>query len=323
MKQRDYSIDLLKFFAALLITNSHLDIFEPSYPLATGGSIGDVLFLFCSGYTLFMGRMGRFDNWYKRRLNRIFPPVICWGIISAFCFSVRRPIDYIILEGGGWFVQCILLYYLLAYPIRKYAAKYLWAIFAGVAITVCIWFFQLPREESVNFYGWNYCKWAAFFLFFLQGAKMGLQSSTPPGSRFGFLTSLGALFGCAFLWYGILYLQQSFQLPDAVQLFTLLPLLGISYFFFQWCKSAQMETLFNSRYLYPVFRGIGGLCFEIYLVQYILFLHVQLPVPYPINLLSIWVLILFWAYVLHVMTNFFTQTIKDGDYNWKTILSIY
>lgn len=74
MKKREYAIDFLKFFAALLITNSHLEVFDPTYPLATGGSIGDVLFLFCSGYTLFMGKMGRFDNWYKRRLNRIFPP---------------------------------------------------------------------------------------------------------------------------------------------------------------------------------------------------------------------------------------------------------
>lgn len=116
MKQREYAIDFLKFFAALLITNSHLDLFEPAYSLATGGSIGDVLFLFCSGYTLFMGSMGRFDNWYKRRLNRIFPPVICWGIISAFCFGVRNTIDDVIVEGGGWFVQCILLYYFLHIP---------------------------------------------------------------------------------------------------------------------------------------------------------------------------------------------------------------
>ena len=42
--------------------------------LATGGAIGDVLFLFVSGYTLFLGNMDlKFDNWYKRRINRIYP----------------------------------------------------------------------------------------------------------------------------------------------------------------------------------------------------------------------------------------------------------
>lgn len=323
MKQREYAIDFLKFFAALLITNSHLDLFEPAYSLATGGSIGDVLFLFCSGYTLFMGSMGRFDNWYKRRLNRIFPPVICWGIISAFCFGVRNTIDDVIVEGGGWFVQCILLYYFFAYPIRKYATKYLWSIFVGVSVVVCVWFFLISRGETFSFYGWNYCKWAAFFLFFLQGAKIGLQSSSVLSPRLGFWSSLSALLGCTIVWYGMLYLQQKYQMSDVIQLFTLLPLLGISYFFFQWCKSALMEALFNSRFLNPVFRGIGGLCFEIYLVQYTLFHNVQLPISYPFNILIMWILILIWAYVLHIFSNFFKQTIREDNYDWKNIFSIY
>lgn len=323
MKQREYAIDFLKFFAALLITNSHLDIFEPAYPLATGGSIGDVLFLFCSGYTLFMGRMERFDNWYKRRLNRIFPPVICWGIISSFCFGVRNTIDYVIVEGGGWFVQCILLFYILAFPIRKYAAKYMWIIFTSVGIMVCTWFFFIPRGETFNFYGWNYCKWVAFFLFFLQGAKIGLQAPSPKKLRFGFWFSLVALFGFTAAWYGLLYIQQEYQLPDAIQLLSLLPLLGITYFFFQWCKSVPMELLFNTRYLNPIFRGIGGLCFEIYLVQHTLFHNVHLQVHYPFNLLIIWALIFFWAYVLHVFNNFFTQTIKERDYEWEKIFKLF
>lgn len=65
MKERNIGIDILKFFAALLITNSHMELLYGKYSiLATGGAIGDVLFFFCSGFTLFLGRMGRFDNWY-------------------------------------------------------------------------------------------------------------------------------------------------------------------------------------------------------------------------------------------------------------------
>ena len=56
MKQRDKSIDLLKFIAVLAITNSHMDILYGKYSgLATGGAIGDVLFFFASGFTLFLG----------------------------------------------------------------------------------------------------------------------------------------------------------------------------------------------------------------------------------------------------------------------------
>lgn len=46
MKQRDISIDILKFIAALIITNSHMELLYGKYgALATGGAIGDVLLL--------------------------------------------------------------------------------------------------------------------------------------------------------------------------------------------------------------------------------------------------------------------------------------
>ncbi len=53
--QRNVGIDFLKFMAAILVVNSHVDIMYGKYSmLATGGTIGDILFFFCSGYTLFM-----------------------------------------------------------------------------------------------------------------------------------------------------------------------------------------------------------------------------------------------------------------------------
>jgi peptidoglycan/LPS O-acetylase OafA/YrhL len=87
MQTRNPSIDILKFIAAIFITNSHMEaLYHPYEILATGGAIGDVLFFFCSGFTLFLGRMDRFDNWYKRRINRIYPSVFAVGIISAIVF---------------------------------------------------------------------------------------------------------------------------------------------------------------------------------------------------------------------------------------------
>ena len=46
MKERNIGIDILKFIAALIITNSHMELLYGKYSaLATGGAIGDVLFL--------------------------------------------------------------------------------------------------------------------------------------------------------------------------------------------------------------------------------------------------------------------------------------
>lgn len=55
LKTRDISIDVLKFFAVFLIINSHADMCYPKYSmLATGGAIGDCLFLFASYAVAFM-----------------------------------------------------------------------------------------------------------------------------------------------------------------------------------------------------------------------------------------------------------------------------
>lgn len=101
-KTRDISIDILKCIAAIVITNSHMELLYGKYSvLATGGAIGDVLFFFCSGFTLFLGKMGRFDNWYKRRINRIYPTVFAWAIMGAFIFGYHYDMKHTIIHGGG------------------------------------------------------------------------------------------------------------------------------------------------------------------------------------------------------------------------------
>lgn len=100
LKKRDYSIDILKFFAVFFIINSHMDICYPRFSiLATGGAIGDCLFLFASGYTLFWKQPTRFDNWYKRRINRIYPSVIMCALVGALItWSSNIPV---LKLGGG------------------------------------------------------------------------------------------------------------------------------------------------------------------------------------------------------------------------------
>lgn len=92
---RDRAIDLLKFLAVVLVVNSHMDVcyLDAYKSLATGGSLGDALFFFCSGYTLFLGRNLGFVCWYKRRLARILPSVIVC-VLGYSCFY-----------GDGWYTE--------------------------------------------------------------------------------------------------------------------------------------------------------------------------------------------------------------------------
>lgn len=79
--KRNPTIYILKCIAVVLITWSHMDELVPISQICTGGAVGDGLFLFCSGFTLFMGRGGDFFNWYKRRVNRIYPSILAWAVV--------------------------------------------------------------------------------------------------------------------------------------------------------------------------------------------------------------------------------------------------
>ena len=125
---RDSAIDILKFIAVLLITWSHFEAPLGKYQaLATGGAFGDSLFFFMSGYTLLLSnRKTTFLNWYKRRINRIYPTVFAWALIVAVLLGGKSNMKDIILHGGGFFVACIMLFYLMFYPIKHYVSISYW-----------------------------------------------------------------------------------------------------------------------------------------------------------------------------------------------------
>ena len=80
--------------------------------LATGGCIGDVLFFFCSGFTLFLKPMNgikEFPNWYKKRFNRLYPPIIAVAFLGALFFNDHYDVIHIAWPHY-WFVKCIMIY---------------------------------------------------------------------------------------------------------------------------------------------------------------------------------------------------------------------
>lgn len=116
---RNVGIDWLKMLAVFLVMNSHMSICYPKYGfLASGGAIGDALFFFVSGFTLFLGRHMRFDNWYKRRISRIYPSIIATAILACSLWGNTDSIGDILLGKRYWFIGCILIYYVLLYPIK-------------------------------------------------------------------------------------------------------------------------------------------------------------------------------------------------------------
>lgn len=83
----------------------------------------------------------------------------------------------ILIKGGGWFVSCIMIYYVVLWFICKFFKKYFKWVFFMVVIIMFLWYFVLGFGEKSgnNMYGWNYFKWCYYFLFMFLGFMMGLK----------------------------------------------------------------------------------------------------------------------------------------------------
>lgn len=329
VKQRDNSIDILKCIAALIITNSHMEVLYGDYAaLATGGAIGDALFFFCSGYTLFLGRDGGFFNWYKRRINRIYPSVFAWALVAALFFSVHLDFPQVLTIGGGWFVTCIMIYYVFLWFVRRYWANRLNAIFAVVAAMVLVWYFTIGIDDgngSNNIYGWCYFKWCHYLLFMLLGAVWGLRASGQNSSPqpWSVVRSISSLLLSTILFYALCWFKCKAGIGwDLLQISSLLPLAGVCISFCQLCKTDMMQKCYSNRFLRAFVQIVGGLCLEIYLVQYSLFTE-RFNHLFPLNLLIMFVIIVLVAYLLRCISRVWIQTFGDKDYDIKEIVKLY
>lgn len=316
MKQRNHSIDILRFFAALLITNSHMEIlYHPHEFLATGGAIGDALFFFSSGFTLFLGRNARFDNWYKRRINRIYPTVFAWALVGSVFFDIHRDMKSILLYGGGWFVTCIMIYYVFLWFIRTYLSKNIKVAVLISLVVVLIWYY-FEDKSTVFMYGYNYFKWSFFFLFMLLGAIIGKAYEKVKPYKF---TDLLLLFLSIILFYAIQIIGERYELIAKLQILSLIPLLGVTFYFYKFCTSQFILGLYNIRPIHKVVYFISTLCLEIYLVQYSLFTD-KMNSLFPMNLIIMFLIIVGAAYSVKILSKLFSQTFSVDDYSWKKML---
>ncbi len=71
------------------------------------------------------------------------------------------------------------------------------------------------------------------------------------------------------------------------------------------------------RFMYSV----SALCLEIYLCQGLVF-NTSWNHWFPLNIFINLVLIVAMAYVVKVASNWFSQTFKEGDYDWKKMVRL-
>lgn len=315
-QHRLLSIELLKFLAVVIVYNSHCEPLYGEYSfLATGGAIGDCLFFFVSGYTLFLGRYDRFDNWYKRRIRRIFPSVISWVIISSAFFDSSVSL-FNLLKGSGWFISCIMIYYIVLYFVKRWSEhKPLVPLIISIVI---ILIYYLNEDTSTFFmYGETFFKWVHYFLFMLLGAYMG-NGTIHFVSHFkrDFILFIFSVI----LFYLIMIGATKTELISHFQLLSLIPLLSIVISMYNLCNCHFSEVLMNKR-LGNYLCIISSLCLEIYIVQGFCIRDI-LSNLFPFNIIILFLFIVFVAYVTRLFGRLLLQLFQNDDFDWKALVRL-
>lgn len=312
---RNDSIDFIKLLAVFFVLNSHMGICYAHHGfLATGGAIGDALFFFISGFTLFLGGNYRFDNWYKRRLSRIYPSILAAGIIATIAFASEDSFLDVIMAKRYWFVQCIFLYYILLYPIKIYVTR-LWLLFGvsfGIVIVVYFLFFDFS-EKSLFWGSTDYFRWIFFFLIVLQGAILGKKGHVEFKKW-----HLLACVVCVVAWYATCYMYEH----SKWQIISVIPMFGITYFLYAISNASGLKKILQTKYLKTPVLFVGSLCLESYLIQKFIITD-KMNAFFPFNIPVIMLLVILIAYIVRVLGELIRQSFNKDPYDWKGIFLFF
>lgn len=311
VQNRDVAIDLVKVIATLMVMNSHMAIcYGVHSAFATGGGIGDALFFFVSGFTLFLGRKADFVNWYKRRIGRIYPTVLGMALVATFIFGTADSFLDVITAKRYWFLQAILVNYIFLYPVIKFDLNLKACIVVASAVMVACFFTCYDR--STTFYGSDAIfRWVFYYVVMLVGGFVSRSTYKINYHRY----ALPSFFACVLIWYGCLYKFGTGNL----QLASLIPLIGVCYFAYMLGKSTFVQSLFDRRICGNLLFIVGNLCLESYLIQKFIFTD-ALNGLFPLNIPVIMITVLIAAYILHILSGVISQFLDSKPFDWKALL---
>lgn len=320
MRERNLSLELVKFIAVVFVANHWMSSLYVKWNfLATGGAIGDVLFFFASGYTLFLGRFGRFDNWYKRRIKRIYPSIIAYACILSCLGVCQISMNQIVKGGGAWFIKCIMIYYVVLYFVRLYAEKKPFLSFPFSIAVVFVWY-CFEDSTTLFMYGATYFKWGHYFLFMLLGAYLGNDTIKVESKP---LLDASFLLVSIITYYGILILATRNETMAHLQLFSLVPLMGVVMYVYKLCSMSKIDKIMRSK-IGSCLQFVSGLCLEIYIVQAIVirFMEGRLSSIFPLNLPLTFLLIVVSAFFVRCFGRIISQLFEKDDFDWKAVFRL-
>ena len=331
MSIRYYNLDFLKVLAAIFITNSHfIPLYKDISPsLATFGVHGNALFFFVSGFVLMMGfekKQDLFVNWYKKRIQRLWPSVFLWSIIAAIIW--KDPITWknLLIANNYWFLQCIAIYYILFYIFGNLNIS----IMGGGKICVqkilfmfsiaasLLYFYFMPKATGSIFH--TNLHFVCHFSIMRMGGMTYLYKDKIKIKSL-WKDCLWAIFWFV-LYFIILYIGKGKQdYKYYVQIVGLLPLHLFIFYAYKTASYHWCTTLFQSSRWKRILTTIASLTLEIYIVQFHIITD-KFNRLFPLNTVIVFIFICITAYCLRVMTSLFLQFLSSAPFEFKNAIKI-
>ena len=287
---RNYTTTL-KGISIFMIMLCHMACFWPSGRFLTPlGGIGVAIFLITSGYGLTESykKTGLVNFWHKRLLKVYFPYAIVCILLCIFKHhSVYNLFtDLILYTCPFWFIQFIIIQYIIFYLVLRFAGRYRIPIYVVVSFITLFISNELRGEQSFSF---------------LIGILMSLYYSPLNNLlkkiKFGYAKVGIPLFIIAIFFLALKQLPEVRTAPEflftIVQLFIKLPL-GLS-------------IILLLHYIKPILHNplvyiLGIMSYELYLVHFpfwhcanttlwpsLLVIFMSIPVSYIFNKFNMWV----------------------------------
>lgn len=211
-----------------------------------------------------------------------------------------------------------MLYYIVLYFVRRFFAEKPLIPFVLTAFVVLVRY-CFEDSSTLFMYGATTFKWLHYFFFMLAGAYVGggvIRLKSRP------LTDVALLAVSLFVFYGIQSMAVRNVVAAHLQVFTLVPLMGIVIYTYKLCCVKGIGGFMESRFGLSL-RFVAGLCLEAYIVQSSLIKYMAATdVVFPINLFITFVMIVVMAYLTRCLGRIISQIFEKEDFDWKTVVAL-
>lgn len=313
-------LDILKFLAIILITNSHLDLLYPTPHLAAGGSLGNTIFFLVSaiGLTFSLSANSKhFGSWFYKRFIRIYP--LMWVALIVLIFlgvlrlnaSINDFFYYFIFPSPYWFIPAITLFYIPIYfIITRYKQNVIYSITFLLVVSYFISYFLFKDIHKWTIEDDGYFKWLFYFFIMILGVYISKNYSSYNfrGVKDVVILLMLSIFYIVAKWMVSAY-PQLMPFQFIIQIITI----PWALYLLRLTKAPSLQSfLGRSNFINATVIFISSITLEIYLTQnYFYSLSFIRHLVFPINIILFVGLCVFVSWVFHIAYHAGAEQLKS------------